>query len=226
MSFKEEIKQEAKIEKQKFQKMSRQDKIWYIWEYYKFHIAAVLGVIGVICIIATSIYNNTFNTALYAIVVNNRTNQETVDFEPLTTGFHEYMELGKKDEIFVESMFISYDDVSEFNYASMAKVSALIASKELDIMISDKDNLDHYVKMDGLMHLEDVLPADMSEHLKDRFYYGTDESGQTYVAGIDISGTDFAASTGIVLEPALYGVISNTQRTDTAIALLRYIFGL
>lgn len=226
MSLKEEIKQEAKIERQKFQKMSRQDKIWYIWEYYKFHIAAVLGIIGVICIIATSIYNNTFSTVLYAIVVNNRTNQETVDFEPLTTGFHEYMGYGKKDEIFAESMFISYDDMSEFSYASMAKVSALIASKELDVMISDKEYLDHYIEMDGLMHLEDVLPADLSEQLKDRFYYGTDESGQTYVAGIDISGTDFAASTGIVLEPALYSVVSNTLRTDTAIALLRYIFGL
>ena len=225
MSFKEEFKQEAKIEKQKFKKMSRQDKIWYIWEYYKFHIAAVLGVIGVIGVIATSIYNSTFDTALYAVVVNNRTDQE-VDFEPLTTGFREYMGFGEKDEIFVESMFVSYDDVSEFSYASMAKISALIASKELDIMISDTENLDHYVGMDGLMHLEDVLPADMAQQLEDRFYYGTDESGQTYVAAIDISGTDFAASTGIVLEPALYGVISNTQRTDTAIALLRYIFGL
>jgi len=226
MSLKEELRQEARVEKEKFKKMSTQDKIWYIWEYYKFHIAAVLGIIGVISVIGTSIYNSTFDTVLYCCVVNNRTNQESVNFDPLTVDFHEHMGFGKKEEIFVESVFVSYDELTEFNYASMAKMSALIAAKELDIMISDQENLDHYIELEGLMNLEEVLPSDLKEQLADRLTYTTDAAGQPFLAGIDISQTDFAANTGISMEPAWLSFISNSQHTDTAIALIRYIFDL
>ena len=51
MSFKEELKREAAVERQKLKNMSFEDKLWYIWEYYKFHIAAVAAVIFVFCII-------------------------------------------------------------------------------------------------------------------------------------------------------------------------------
>ncbi len=226
MSLKEYLCKEAQKERKKWKEMPKKDRLWYIWEYYKFHIAVVLGVIGVLAVIGTSIYNKTFETSLYCIVINNYTDQE-MNFDTLNKDFREHMGFGKKQQIFTEALYISYGDAaSEYSYASMAKISALIISKDLDIIICDKENFDHYTEMNGFLDLEQVLPADMTEALKDRFCYAVNSSGQTAAVGIDLSGTDFAQKTGITLEPAYCGLITNTQRTDTCIALLRYIFDL
>lgn len=224
MSLKEELKNEAAVEREKLKNMSFQDKLWYIWEYYKFHIAVVMGIILVLCIIGTSIYNSTIENSLYCVIINNQSNSE-LNYEVLTQEFHDHMGFGKKQEVNVESVYITYGDVvSEFSYASMAKISAMIASKELDILITDQENFDRYSTMNGYVDLEQVLPEDLLELLGDRLCYGTTEEGVTAAFAVDISGTDFTADMGISLEPAYCGFITNSQNRDTAIALLRYIF--
>ena len=224
MSLKEEIKNEAAVEREKLKHMSFQDKLWYIWEYYKFHIAVVIGIIFILCIIGTSIYNSTIENSLYCIIINNQSNSE-MNYEVLTQDFHDHMGFGKKQEVHAESIYITYGDVvSEFSYASMAKISAMIASKELDILITDKENFDRYSTMNGYADLEQVLPEDLLALLKDRICYGTTEDGQTAAFAVDISRTAFTENMGISLEPAYCGFISNSQNQDTAIALLRYIF--
>ena len=171
MSLKEEIKNEAAVEREKLKHMSFQDKLWYIWEYYKFHIAVVIGIIFILCIIGTSIYNSTIENSLYCIIINNQSNSE-MNYEVLTQDFHDHMGFGKKQEVHAESIYITYGDVvSEFSYASMAKISAMIASKELDILITDKENFDRYSTMNGYADLEQVLPEDLLALLKDRLCY-------------------------------------------------------
>lgn len=227
MSLKEELKAEAAIEKKKLKEMSLNDKIWYIWEYYKFHIAGVLLVLLLLGVIGTSIYNSTLETVLYSVIINNRSVEE-ISYEPFEVDFREYMGFTDKQKIYNESLFISYDDTtaSEYSYASMMKITALIAANDLDIIISDQEAFDHHAQMDAYMDLETALPADMWEALKDRAIYTTTESGETIAGAIDISKTAFAEKCGIVLEPAYCGIIVNTERTDTCIALLRYIFDL
>ena len=224
MSLKDEIKKEAAVERQKLKNMSSQDKIWYIWEYYKFHIAILIAIVLVLCIIGTSIYNSTIETSFYCVFINNRTNGE-VNYEILTKDFHDHMGFGKKQEIHTESVFISYDGVvSEFSYASMAKISALIATQELDVLVTDEENFDRYSGMSGYLDLEQVLPEDLLSSLKDRLCYGTNQEGQKGAYAVDISGTKFAQEFGLTLEPAYCSFISNSRHTDTSIAFLHYIF--
>ena len=224
MSLKDEIKKEAAVERQKLKNMSFQDKIWYIGEYYKFHIAVVVGIIFILCIIGTSIYNSTIENSLYCIIINNQSNGE-VNYDVLTQEFHDHMGFGKKQEVHAESIYITYSDVvSEFSYASMAKISAMIASKELDILITDEENFERYSTMEGYADLEQALPEDLLGLIKDRLCYGVTEDGRTAAFAVDISGTEFTSKMGISLAPAYCGFISNSQNRDTAIALLRYIF--
>ncbi len=224
MSLKEEIRKEAATERQKLKAMSLQDKIWYIGEYYKFHIAVVVGIVFVLCIIGTSIYNSTIENSLYCIIINNQSNGE-LNYDVLTQEFHDHMGFGKKQEVHAESIYITYSDVvSEFSYASMAKISAMIASKELDILITDEENFERYSSMEGLADLEQALPEDLYSLLEDRLCYGTTDDGRTAAFAVDISGTEFTSRMGISLQPAYCGFISNSQNRDTAIALLRYIF--
>lgn len=226
MSFKEHLKEEARIERQKMKDMSFQDKLWYIWEYYKFHIGGVLLAILLVYIAATSIYNTTIHPALYCMVINNRSSQG-LDSTILEEDFHEFMNLGKKEPVYVESAFISYgDDATEFSYASMAKISALVASKDLDLIIADKETIDHYASLDGLADLSQLLPPDILSAVESRLIYGHDSTGQSIAVSIDMAGTDFADSMHLSLDGSGLCIIENSTHTDNIFALIRYIFGL
>lgn len=224
MSAKEQLKEEINIEKEKLKNMSFRDKLWYIGEYYKFHIFGLLIVIGIISMIGFSIYQGTYDTALYCMYINNHSEQE-LNTDILTIDFHDYMGFNEKQVINTESVFISYgDDATEFSYASMAKISALVASKELDIMISDEANFNHYASLGGFSDLEAELPADVLELVADRLVYAADESGIKRAYGISLDDTQFAADSNLAMKPALFGIVSNSMHRENNIQLLRYIF--
>lgn len=227
MSLKETLKQEAREEREKLKNMSLKDKLWYIWEYYKVHIIGVVVVLAVVISVSTTMYNNRFDTALYCVVVNNRTSEpgnETQVLEEL----REYLGLSDIREIVYDSsMFVSYGDnsMSELSYATMAKISALVASRDLDVMISDSENIDHYSLLGGVSDLEQVLPPDLYEQLKDRMYYAADENGVTHACAVSLEGTKFAEDMNLVMDPPLISLFSNSEHIDNGIALLHYIFG-
>lgn len=225
MSVKERFKEEARSEKEKLKAMSFQDKLWYIWEYYKFHIIGLVILIGVGSSIISTVYKNSFETALYCVVINNRTS-ETGNDEELIKHLEEYMGLTEKQQVsWDSSMFVSYGEAaSEFSYATMAKISALVAAQDLDVMISDEENFLHYASMNAFMNLEQLLPADLYEKIKDRAYYAKDESGQSFIYGINLEGTTFAKEANLALDPPILGILSNSNRTDNSLLLLRYIF--
>lgn len=224
--LKEHLKEEVRRERQKLKEMSLSDKIWYIWEYYKFHIIGVFLVILVISIVATSVHNASIDPGIYCVVINNRSSQE-LDTSVLEQDFYEHMGFGEKQPVYAESMFITYgDQATEYSYAAMAKLSALIASKDLDIIIGDRENIDHYTSMDGLADLEQFLPQDVLAAAEDRLIYAADSSGQSVATSIDISGTWLAERMHLSQESSSLSIVSNLRHTDNAIALIRYIFDL
>ena len=223
MQVSERLKKEAQTERQKLKEMSFRDKLWYIWEYYKFHIFGVLIFLGILWVIGTSIYRSTYESELYCMYINNRSEQE-LNTDILTVDFHDFMEFTDKQLVNTESSFISYgNDTSEYSYASMAKISALVASNELDVMISDEENVLHYASLNAFSNLEELLPADLLEQVKNRLYYADDENGGSYACGIMLDDTAFARESNLTSTPCLLGVISNSKHTDNCIALIRYI---
>lgn len=211
-------------EREKLRSMSFRDKLWYIWNYYRFHMVAVVLAIIVAVNVGTVVYHSTFHTALHCMIINSR-DEEGFQSEPLEQDFASWAGMGKKDEIISETTFLAFgDDASEYIYASMAKISALVAAKDLDVMICDEETLDHYSSMDGYLDLETVLPEELLNVVKDRLYYTENGDGTRHAYAVDISGTAFAENSNIQLSPALFGIVSNSVRTETSLDLLKYIF--
>lgn len=211
-------------EREKLKSMSRRDRVWYIWAYYKFHIAAVFVAIGIIWAIGSAMYQKTFETEFYCVYLNNRSETE-LDTAPLEQGFKEYMGFGEKQLVTTESTYISYgEEASEFSYASMAKISALVAAKELDIIIGDQENMEHYASMDGMADLEAELPQETLSLISDRLIYSQGTDGSEHAYGVSLEGTWFAEKSHLAQDPPVLGIISNSTHKDTAIAFLHYIF--
>lgn len=222
--MKEHMKAEAKQEVRKLKEMSWRDRFWYIWEYYKWHIVGIGLILCVCSIIWTSIYNSTLVTKLYCVIINNPTPQ-LENLTVLTTDFAQTMEFGKKELVYAESMVLPTDgSFDEMAMASQVKLSAIMASRELDIIISDDAIFRKYAKEDSLLDLETALPADLLDAVRDRLIYAQTESGQEHAYAIDVAGTQMMKNLGISTDPACFSIFFEAKNVGTAISLLRLIF--
>ena len=211
-------------ELEKLKAMSWKDRVWYIQAYYKVHIALVIAALLILQVVATSLYHSTFRTALYCMIINSQS-QEEINLAPIQEGFAQYLNLGKKDLVNAESNFITYgDNANELSYATMAKVSALIFSKDLDIIIGDADTIRHFASLDGYIDLEKDLSPELLSLVQDRLFYAVREEGSEYACAIDISSTSLSSDIHLGQDPPLLGIIINSTRRENADALIRYIF--
>jgi hypothetical protein len=222
------FKDTMKEERTKLKDMSWKDKIWYIWEYYKFPIIGVVLAVFLVGSIGTAVYNNRFDTAISFVVINSQyPSEEVAADEYFDQGFRQFIGLDENTRIDVDySMSLSFDTetMTEYTYAQLAKITAIIASKELDVMISTPDTIDHYGSMGGFMDLRDILPDDLYEQVEDRLYTVTaEETGEQTVCGILLDAEDFSEKTDLTLKTPIFTIVSNTTRPDTAVALIRYI---
>lgn len=218
-------------EKNKLKTMNLKDRLWYIWEYYKLPIIGTVVAVTLIISIFSAVRSNSFETALSCVILNSHTtSQEDLAGEYFDQGFRQYLGLTDDTKIDVDhSMTVSFDnsDMTEFTYAELAKLSALITSKELDVMIGRKDSIDHFGEMGGFLDLKQVLPPDVYEKVKDQLYEVTNqETGETIACGIRVGSTDFLKKTGLDMDDPILGIISNSTRTDNAVKLIRYVFGM
>ena len=225
VTFKERLHEEAA----KLKEMSFKDKFWYIWEYYKFPIIGVIIAVFLVGSIGSAMYNNRFDTALSCAVLNSRYDSDalTVD-QYFNEGFRAFIGLDENTKIDVDySMSPTFDEsaMNEYSYAELAKLTAMISSKGLDVMIGRPDVIDHYGEMDGFLNLEEALPPDLYEQVKDYLYPVTNaESGQESFCGLRLEDTSFGEKTCLILDNPVLTVMSNSPHTDTAIQLIRYIF--
>lgn len=85
----------------------------------------------------------------------------------------EALGFGKKDLIEINSgLFINADgsQSSEYSYASMAKIAALAAGGDLDIIIADAKTLEHYESQGAFLDLKEFLPQDLLERAEKKTF--------------------------------------------------------
>lgn len=218
---KEPAPQRGELEKLK--SMSWKGRAWYIWAYYKVHMFLAIMAILLIHVAITSLYRHTFDTAMHCIIINSRGSE--VDLSLLDEDFAQYLNLGKKQLVTAETSYIAYgDDANELSYATMAKISALVFSKDLDVIIGDAATIDHFASLNGYIDLETGLSPELLPLVQGRLFYAPGEDMVERAYAIDISNTDFAANAHLGQTPPLLGIISNSQRREYTDALIRYIF--
>ena len=155
----------------------------------------------------------------------NSRGEADVNSAPIEKDFAEWMQFGKKELVVTETAFVSFDEkATEYSYAMMAKITALVMAHDLDVMIGDTESTDHYASIGGFENLETILPPDVLALVQDRLYYARDEDGKTYACAIDLSGTEFAEVSNLSQDPPLMGLVAGAERTENSIALIRYIF--
>jgi hypothetical protein len=225
MDEKQTLKEEVLIERNKLKKMSWKDRVWYIWEYYKFHILAAVLAVTILYIFGGVLYRQTFTTRLNIAIVNDRSGGMS-SVKKLSEHLHEALGLGEKDLIDIsEGLSASFDGnaMSQYDYASLAKISALAASDSLDIIISDGAAVNHFGESSALADLEEFLPPETLEKVRDHLYYAKDSEGVSHAYAISLQDSILPEETGIVMDPPYFSVIERTLHREEVLRTLDYL---
>lgn len=207
------------IELEKLRKMSWGDRLWYIWEYYKIPILAFAGAVLLLASLIPSILNNT-DPVFSCYIVNSPIYGQSYD--EFTLGFREFAEIPAEERCdFDSGMVIDWEN-SSTGYEYLMKITAVIASKGLDVIVADEPTVLHFTKMAGYLDLEEFLPEQMLEQWKDRLYFAQDEDGSAHAYALDVSGSAALKSAGVT-KPVYFSVLANSTHTDTALLFLEYL---
>lgn len=224
VTWKERFHREAA----KFKNMSLRDRLWYIWEYYKFPIIGIILVIGFTASIGSAIYGNRFGTALSCVILNGSYTKEPQADSYFNEGFRQFAGLNPNIKIEADyTMSLSFDDsaMNEFTYANLAKLTAILSSHDMDVMIGPPDVISHYMQMGGFLDMKEELPPGLYRQIKDDIYTTViTETGQKSACGIYIGDTSFEKKTGLTIQNPVLAIPGNSKRKDTAFQLIRYIF--
>lgn len=221
-----DLKEEARREGRKLRNMSWQDRIWYIWEYYKFHFLALLLVIGLISVVATSLYRRTFTTRLSFAIVNDRSGGMS-HTDTLEEELRSLLGCGPKDVIeFNEGLYATFDDsnASQYAYASIMKLTALAASGDLDILITDLPVLEHYNQTQAFQDLSRLLPSGLYERAEESLLFLPDAQGNPVPVALSLANTSLPALTGISMDPPYLAVMAGSGRTEAVLQMIQYLF--
>lgn len=242
MELKTHFKKTLHSELAKLKEMSWKDRIWYIFEYYKVHMFLIVVAGCLIYLIATSLYRQTFTDVLYCAIVNNY-GYDSLNTEYLEDGFHEYGGFGEKDIVTMDaSMTINYGNrpqegeenqlnnffaagSAEADYASAMKLSALVTSKSLDVVIMDAISMEVFATQGMAADIQTILPEDLYASLSDQIVYGTREDGSTYPCGIRMEGSNLESMGNVHMDDPVFSIIANTPNPDNSVLFLKYLLG-
>lgn len=214
--------QQKLTEREKLSKMNTKDKIWYICTYYKWYFVGAIIAVVLLGAVANAAYQRTFDTAIHIVSVNTRSGEEDLLTEAMDT-YHDEIGLSKKELVIAESMFITYEEHSEYSMANMTKVATLAAARDLDAVIGDSTTIDFYASSGAFYDLTSFLSPEVLELVKDRLYYAKNELGESYACAIDISGTAFAEESGQTRTTPLFAIVLSSEREEASLKLLDYI---
>lgn len=186
MSNQNSVNGEIREQLQKLKDMSFKKKLGYLWHYYKIHAIITLLVI----IFAASFIHNLVTRkdyAFYAVLINAET--PYIDYMMYGDAFAQYagFDTDKYVAFFDTSSKISSDYYNQDSAANTDKMSAMIYTGTIDVIVADTYAFEYYAQSNSFVNLENVLPADILEKYKNSLYY-TDTD--TYVGYEDVYSSD------------------------------------
>lgn len=173
------------------------EKIEYLLHHYGWML--VIPVVAVALVIgAVNLFDNITTETVYRGTVVN-VNLTTEGWAYLNEGYLAELGYTEKDKCIVDAYPTVVDDPEADNFilfAFTAEISAgdvirLVEEQILDYLIASEFGLNHYLEQGWVAPVDQVLTAEQTERLKDRFFYYTDAEGNRYPAAVDISGIAF-----------------------------------
>ena len=80
-----------------------------------------------------------------------------------------------------------------------------LPAKSLDVVIGDQSAIDHYETVSAYQNLEELLPPELYERVKDHIYRAKDGEGNLTPVALSLEDTALGEKTGIIHGSSLSG---------------------
>lgn len=219
------VSDEIKAQRKKLAGKTPKEKLLYFWEYYRI---PALVIILVIAFAGNLIYTiaTAKDSVLSALFINGYSEMDT---EAFMNGFNEYAGIDTKEyTTSLEMNFtIQEEAMDQYTMANVQKLMALVAAKEIDVIMADTKTFTNYADPGYFSNLNEVLPKELVDKYQDRFFYydvPDDEQGEIPI-GIQLADAPGVVRTQAyaVTNDALFGIVANSEHVDNAVKFLEYL---
>lgn len=199
----------------------------YIWDYYKIPIiGTIIGIIAVVSLVR-SIQANNYNTSLYVSYVNCISMDLRDDTKILDNTLTTWLGIdGVDNRVSVDGYYqIDPDAYTEETYTSSQKLNVLIVAKSSDCYFGDDLFTKTWANAGYLLNLEEVLPEELLNKVKERLvYYPDGETGEEHAVGVDLAGLPFVTDLLVFgNEHPIFSIVTNAPHLDNCITVLEHI---
>ncbi len=141
----------------------------YFWDYYKIHvIVAVLAIVFVVTLVRDISDNKPY--ALNAIFINSNSMSPA---DNIAAGFIEAQGINTEEEqVYIDpAVTLTPTGLSQNDIATVEKIYAMIAAKELDVCVAAPDIFRSYCENEMFLDLREALSAEEINEYGDRIMY-------------------------------------------------------
>ena len=96
----------------------------------------------------------------------------------------------------------------------------------LDTLITEEYFINHFCAQDILIDLEQVLPSDLLDKVKENLVYKAGIDGIERAYAIDVSNAPIIKESVYVEGPVYFSILSNSENIDTSILFLKYLYNM
>ena len=220
-------KRAEKSTKEKWQEMNFKEKLKFFRDYYLLKV--ILGII--IAVLLGKLLWDTFGpkpTEILNIGIDSYS-YLLEDFEVMQDNLIEHMELNEEE--YSIRLDCNYDLTNDQN--SIQRISLYLMTGELDGFITSENQFAGYVEKNAMAPLKDVLPADLYESLKDKYYSGKviDKEldgtitaiGEEEVYGIYLDHLPLFSKFVVREDKPVFGIPASGVDKENAITFLRFL---
>lgn len=199
------------------------NKFEYIYDYYKWWFVGILVFGILIYALVDAQIQNSKEDIIYVAAINSGLVSSSES--AIIDDFAQLMQMNPKKQTATLDVSYSMDSEmsTEYSYSSSMKLYAQFASRDIDIVIADKDMFDFYCKNDAFYHLDEILPKEFLKEHADNLIMGTDEEGNEYLMGLNLSDCERAKELMYASTPIL-SIVSNTENLERAIMFVQFLY--
>ena len=151
-------KEKRQLEWKKLKGMSFKAKLGYLWEYYKF-VLVILVIVAALISMGVQMYHNAQQIEVLSLAVVDANFGQEDGQDLLERDLLEYMGTGDKHEIIA----MDTSALSDEDYTSVMKMTVLMGTAAVDIMICNEAMYDKYNAQEAFVSWKEVLGDRYSE---------------------------------------------------------------
>jgi len=198
-----------------FKNMSLGEKIEHIWEYYKPHIFIPIFVIFAACSLFNSIVLHPLPDLYAGVAVYG----SFIDDEKINDLIIKVSDLAVPEQLNEEVRFnCFYESESDSTVGVYMgdKFNMLLIAKELDIIISDKDNFHDLVYNGYIVNIDEIVSDEFMSKYSDIFYYDNNVQDSTMRPyGVSIKSSQILNNiSNFDISDKYIGIVRHSERAD------------